>query len=224
LGQAFPDDSLVVRRNVFPVGSDFVLNHKELLTRSLVSMLKEIGETRVFCLPMTRVPMDVQKPRVQGLPNLVYKYPESMAGAGVFFLHARDREHALSMARELDRVSGEPPGLFQPFRCSLLREGRRVFDVRAEIFVSPLETRYLTSFMRVSSQSVPSEFPEGVFPSKGVFTSNFSTGGTLHQVEENEKTALIEAAMAVGGALRRILERTFRTHPGRRGTGTARWE
>lgn len=207
-----PDRSLLVRRNEFPVGSDFVINHKESFIRALGAALEKENQTRVYVPPMTRVPLHVPEPQGPGLPNLVYKYPESMAGAGVFFLRARNTEHALALARELDRRHQEPPGLFQPFLCSLLLEGRRVCDVRAEIFISPLGTWYLSSFKREAARSVPECIPEGLVSERGVFTSNNSTGGFLSRIGREEEE-FRSAALTVGDALRKALEDTFRIRP-----------
>ena len=134
-------------------------------------------------------------------------------------MKARDTSHALTLAREIDRRTGEPPGLFQPFTCSRLLEGRRIFDVRTEIFLSPLGTWYLVAFRREGSRPLPEDLPEGVFPTTGVFTSNLSTGGVMSAVREDEERELRDAALAVGDALRTVLERTFQTRPDRSGPG-----
>jgi hypothetical protein len=216
------NDTLVVRRNEFPVGSDYVINHKEPLIRGLARAFRETDETRAHVLPMTRVPHDVPQPGGPGLPNLVYKYPDSLAGRGVFFMKARDPEHALTLARELDRRSGEPPGLFQPFTCSRLLPGRRIYDVRTEIFLSPAGTWYWLAFKREGGRPLPDELPEGLVPDTHAFTSNLSTGGAASALDPKEEKELKEASEAVGEGLRRVLDRTFRTRPDRR-RRPARW-
>ena len=217
MAQLLPDHTLLVRRNEFPVGSDYLVNHKEAFIRSLRSVLAETNETRVHVLPMTRVPFEIPEPQGPGMPNLVYKYSDSLAGVGVFFMRARNTEHALALARELDRRHQEPPGLFQPYRCSNLLGGRRVYDVRAEIFISPLGTWYLASFKREGSRPLPEDLPEGVVSDTGLFASNVSTGGVVSPVGREEKEGVEDAALAVGDALREVLERTFRTRPDRSG-------
>lgn len=212
---AVPENTLVVRRNEFPVGSDSLVAHKEPFIRSLHSeLLKTGGNHGVFTLPMTRVPLQVPDPAGPGLPNLVYKYPDSFAGKGVFFLRARDTEHATTMARELDQRHGEPPGMFQPFICPYLLENRRVYDVRVELLVSPLGVWYLGSMRRESTRSIPEEIPHGVSPSEGVFASNLNRGGVLTMVPRREEEKVRAAARTVGLALQRILGRTFVAGPG----------
>ncbi len=208
-----PNDTLVVRRNEFKVGPDYVINHKEPFIRGLIPALREANETRVHVLPMTRVPVEVPEPAGPGLPNLVYKYPDSLAGMGVFFLRARDTSHAIAMARELDRKSGEPAGLFQPFTCSHLLEGRRIYDVRTEVFISPLGTWYLCGFKREGAHPLPDHLPEGVVSTTGTFASNLSTGGAASEIMVEEEQELKDASLAVGEALRRTLDQTFQTRP-----------
>ena len=167
----------------------------------------------MFTLPMARTPSQVPEPVSPGLPNLVYKYPDSFAGKGVFFLKARDGEHAVALARELDRRHGEPPGMFQPFTCTHLLENRRVYDIRVEILVSPLGIWYLGAMRRESTRSLPEELPYGVASSAGVFASNLHRGGAMRPVPRQEEEEVRAAASVVGQAMQRILERTFVVRP-----------
>lgn len=208
-----PEDTLVVRRNTFPVGSDFVLNHKEPFVRGLDAVLTEWGETRVGVLRQTGVPPHVDVPSPNGLPNLVYKYPDGMGGKEVFFLRAADKTHALSLARDLDSRHQRGPGVFQPFAFSKLLPGRRVFDFSSEIFISPRGTWFLGSMRRDASKPVPMDNRLGLLDEPGTLTSNLGTGGTLTRVEGEELEAVKEASMVVGNALREVLDRTFQTEP-----------
>jgi len=217
LGLPVADNTLVFRRNSLGVGSDFLIDHKEPFIRALEAELARSGEGRVYALPMTRIPPEIPDPASPGLPNLVYKYPDSMAAMGVFFLRARDRDHALALARELDRRTGEPPGLFQLFHASRLLDGGRIFDIRAEIFISPMGTASIAAFQRESSKPIPEDRWEGVFPGKGIFSSNVNSGGVVTLPSGEAEKKLADAALAVGDAIRRILERTFRTGPARFG-------
>lgn len=209
-----PNDTLVMRRNEFPVGSDFVINDKEPSIRALHAVLAETGEARVKVLPQTRVPEDPLE-SAGGLPNLVYKYPDSMAGLGVYFMKVTESSRALALARELDRRTGEAPGLFQRFVLSDLMPGGRVFDYRAEILLTPRGVWFLGAFRREASLPPPDRVPDGIVDAPGALTSNYSTGGILSSVEGDELQRVGEAAVAVGDALRMVLARTFRTEPGR---------
>ncbi len=208
-----PDDTMVVRRNDFPVGSDFVIDHKESFVRGLQAVLRETADTRVRVLPQTCDPQDIPDPPAEGLPNLVYKYPESFAGKGVYFFRARDTGHALVLAREVDSRTGERPGVFQTFVLSDLLSGRRVCDVRGEVFVSPLGTWFLGAYRREASKPLPSHLPEGIADAPGALTSNMSTGGTISRLEGDDVVRFREASIAVGDAIRTVLDRTFETGP-----------
>jgi len=208
-----PDDTLVVRRNEFLVGPDYVINHKEPFTRGLDAVFRERGEGRVRVLPQSRAPVSVPELKGDGRPNLVYKYPDSLAGLGVYFFRARDREHALELAGELDARTGEGPGVFQPFALSKLLPGGRVQDIRAEILISPLGTWFLGALRREAGKPLPEGLPDGVADAPGQLTSNMSTGGHITRVGEEEMPPFRAAALAVGDGLRTVLERTFVTGP-----------
>jgi hypothetical protein len=215
LPQWVPSETLVIRRNSFPVGSDYVVSHKGAFVRSLEKALRRRNETRVHVLPMTRVPTEVPEPQGPGLPNLVYKYPDSFQGRGVHFIKARDTEHALALARELDQRYREPPGLFQPYRVSVLPDGRYIFGFRFEILVSPQGSWYLASFLRAGVGDIPEEVPWGIVPSIGVFVADPSRGSDFEVVGPEMEKKLSAAALAVGDALRDALEETFQTRPSR---------
>jgi hypothetical protein len=208
-----PDDTLVIRRNEFPVGSDFVINDKDPFVRVLERVFREKGETRVRVLPQTRVPPEFPSADGPGLPNLVYKYPDSLQARGVFFLRAKDRDHALTLAREVDARTGEAPGVFQRFVLPELRPGDRVCDVRSEIFISPLGTWFLGGFWRIAGEPVPMELPIGIAEAQGALASNLAVGGTLAAVEGEDLVRFGEASVAVGDALRAGLHKTFETGP-----------
>jgi hypothetical protein len=210
-----PDDTLVMRRNEFPVGPDFVINDKEPSIRALHAVLTETGETRVKVLPQTRVPADPLESAGEGLPNLVYKYPDSMSGLGVYFMKVGESSRAVALARELDRRTGEKPGLFQRFVLSDLMPGGRVFDYRAEILLTPPGVWFLGAFRREASLPHPDRVPDGIVDAPGALTSNYSRGGILSRVEGDDLQRVEEAALAVGNALRTALSRTFRTESGR---------
>jgi hypothetical protein len=209
--RSVPEDTLVVRRNSYRIGTDFVLSNKDPFIRGLHAEILAAGDIRCRVPLMTRRPMEVQPPSDVGLPNLVYKYPDLSRGEGVFFLCAADADHAVAMARTLDRETGEPPGLFQPFVCSRLLPGRRIYNVRCEILVTPLGVWKLLALRRESIRAIPRGLGLGILPSDGVFMSNIVTGGRVAPLDPSEEKEIDDAALAVGEALRRLLVRGFET-------------
>lgn len=208
-----PPNTLVLSRRQRSWGGDYLVTHKEPSTRVLDAYLRETGDRNFFVLPLTRDP-DVPEASDPGLPNVVYKYPDSGSGKGVFFMRARDKAHAVEMARRLDRRRGEPPGLFQRFARGSLAEGRRVFDVRTEIFVTPRGVRFGAALRRVSGSPVPDHVPYGLVDHTAAFASNLSAGGRLERPGE-EMPAVRQAALSVGEAFRRALNDTFVAGPAR---------
>ena len=204
-----PPDTLVVRRNGYGVGSDKVISDKEPFIRTMAFELSRTGDERCRVPGMTRMPPEPFPEPSENLPNLVYKYPSWGKGEGVFFLRARDRGHAVSLARSLDRERGEPPGLFQHFVRSRLLPGRRVYDVRSEILVTPMGIAPILSFRREASKPLPDTVEDGIVPNPGNLTSNVSTGGTATQVPPEEEPEILSAVHAIGEALVRSFQRGF---------------
>ncbi|MFC1660071.1 hypothetical protein ACFL3S_01215 [Gemmatimonadota bacterium] len=207
-----PENTLVVRRNEFGVGPDWVLGDKEPFIRGIDSALRELGDQRCRVPVMTRLPPDLPPLSDDGLPNLVYKYAGLWGGHGVYFMRVRDKDQALAIARQLDNeVGNNPPGLFQPFVCSRLLPGRRVWDVRCEMLVTPVGMRPILFLRREANQSVPTTLEEGLVSSVGVFTSNLSTGGTCTPLDPAEQKQIEPAALALGEAFARLFSRGFQT-------------
>lgn len=206
-----PENTLVVRRNSYGVGSDFVISNKEPFIRGMDFELRKAGDKRCKVPAMTRMPPSPLPSPVEGLPNLVYKYPGFGKGEGVFFLRARDQAHAVALARGLDQEMGEPPGLFQPFVLSRLLPGRRVYDVRCELLVTPLGFSQVLGLRREASKSIPESVGDGIVPNLGVFTSNLATGGKSVPIPPEEVEQIAGATKAIGEALVRLLSRGFIT-------------
>jgi hypothetical protein len=206
-----PPNTLVLRRNSYRVGPDYLISNKEAFVRSVGAVLAETGDCRVRVPSMTPEPGRISQPRGPGLPNLVYKYPDYGKGQGVFFMRVTDAGEAIGIARALDKKMGEPPGLFQPFVCSRLLPGGRVFDVRCEILLSPLGVEMVYAVKRESTKPVPDTLEEGLVTLPGVFTSNLATGGQLTAVEPSELDEITEAALSIGEALASLFFRAFQT-------------
>ncbi|MFC1662232.1 hypothetical protein ACFL3S_12415, partial [Gemmatimonadota bacterium] len=118
---------------------------------------------------------------------------------------------AVALARRLDQELGNPPGLFQPFVCSRLLPGRRVYDVRCELLLTPLGVDLLYFDRRESTRSIPAHLGEGLVPAKGVYNSNIATGGEGAAMDPAEEDEVREAALAVGEGLIRLLSSGFET-------------
>lgn len=203
-----PEDSLVLRVRGYGSGADGIVAGKDHFLRCLASGLELTGDSGV------RVPLMTAEPRFAapvgpGFPNLVYKYPDEDRGRGVFFLRARDRAHAVKLAHEVDRRKGWHGGLFQPFVPSLLRPGRRVQHLRTMLLLTPVGVRYLSVVRLESSRAVPERLPDGVVPDTGHFACNLALGGVRTLPEREEIGDVIRATLAVGEALRALLERGF---------------
>jgi len=204
-----PERTLVLRRNSYRVGPDFIISNKEPFTRGVGATLEASGDTRCRVPAMTRLPEEIPPLSDPGLPNLVYKFPDSGKGKGVFFMRVTDPEEAIGIAREIDKEKGEPPGLFQPFICSRLLPGRRIFDVRSELLLTPFGVVPLYSVSREATESIPQSLKGGLVAQPGVFTSNIATGGMLNTLDPAEEREINDAATAVGEALIRLLSRGF---------------
>ena len=120
-------------------------------------------------------------------------------------------DQAVAIARELDGKMGEPPGLFQPFVCSRLLPGRRIYDIRAELFITPFQARHAFSIRREATRPLPDRVGEGLVDGAGVFTSNLATGGSFAPLDPGEEEEIRDASLAVGEALIRVLNETFDT-------------
>jgi hypothetical protein len=206
-----PENTLVFRRNDYRVGSDWVVSDKEPFIRSIGTSLREAGDERCRVPAMTLTPTTLLPPTDDGMPNLVYKYPNSEWGFGVHFMRVSEPAHAVAIARQLDRETGNPPGLFQPFVTSRLLPGRRVYDIRCELMISPLGVEIIYWDRRESQQSIPPVLEEGLVRDKGVYNSNIATGGEGAPMDPAEEDELRDAALAVGEGLVRLLSRGFET-------------
>jgi hypothetical protein len=150
-------------------------------------------------------------PPTAGLPNLVYKYPAESKGLGVYFLKVDDPRDAEVIARKLDRDTGRRPGLFQPFVCSKVLDGNRIYDTRCEVLITPLGAHHVFSIRREAMRSLPETLENGLVREQGVFTSNLATGGRFWPVDPAEAEGTRQAALAIGEALVAALNHTFRT-------------
>ena len=206
-----PGNTLVLRRNSFRVGPDFMVSNKGPFVRGVRAALRASNDTRVLVPNMARDPAEVFVAPKTGLPNLVYKYPAMGKGTGVHFLRVQDPGEAEMLARRLDAKLGESPGLFQPFVCSRLLPGRRIYDIRSELIITPLEARHVVSFRREASRPLPVQVGDGLVEGAGVFTSNLATGGTFAYLSQDDEDEILPAAIAAGEALVRALNTTFET-------------
>ena len=205
------EHTLVVRRNSFAVGSDYFICNKAPFIRGVRRAIERGGASAVRLPEMAALAESVFVAPEPGLPNLVYKYPDLEKGEGVFFLRVDEPHEAERLAREIDRETGEPPGLFQQFICSRLLDGRRIYDVRCELLITPRGARHILSIRREAMQSLPHTLANGRVRTPGVFTSNLATGGRFAPVSPDEADQVRHAALAVGEALVDALNEAFET-------------
>ena len=175
--------------------------------------LDRSGDTRVRVIPLSTSPGEVQLPEDPGVPNLVYKYPAVDWGVGVNFLRARDENHAVALARELDRTLGEKPGLFQPWVSSPFLPGRRIWESRSHVLVSPVGNQFLGARRRETVNPMPERLEEGVVEDRKPFLNN-GMRGSVHMLANPVDQAVIgDGTMGVADGLANILTRGFVTRP-----------
>jgi hypothetical protein len=134
-------------------------------------------------------------------------------GVGVHFLRARDEEHALALARELDRSAGEEVGLFQPWVSSPLLPGRHLWESRSHVLVCPVGNRFLGARRRETVTPIPEQLEEGVVKDRRPFLNN-GMRGSVHMLANPDDEALIrDGTMGVADGLANILTRGFVTRP-----------
>jgi hypothetical protein len=193
------------------VGPDHLVSNKELFSNALRRELAKTGDRRVSVLPFDVTPGDVRAPDDPGLPNLVYKYPSQNRGVGVFFLKARDAEHAVTLGRIIDRRTGEQGGRFQPLAVSTLLPGRKVYEYRAWILTSPVGVRFLGARRRETASPIPAELPEGIVEDRNPFINTGFFGNISTRADPAEEPLIRDAALGVAEGIQSFLERGFVT-------------
>jgi hypothetical protein len=208
-----PVGTLVVRIRSYGIGPDVVVQDKEAFARALGPELTRVTEGAVKVLPLLPEPDGVTLPDDPGVPNLVYKYPQENKGEGVFFLRARDADHARALAREVDRSTGERGGCFQPWVSSVFLPGRRVYEYRTMILVTPAGVRFLSARRRESVTPVPDRLPLGVVEDRRPFIITGYFGNVSTPPDPAEESLVRSASLAVAEALAASLGRSFATSP-----------
>ncbi|MFC1661180.1 hypothetical protein ACFL3S_06970 [Gemmatimonadota bacterium] len=208
-----PRDSLVVRIRSYEIGPDVVVDNKTAFAQALGPELARSGDTRVRVLPLSPEPGDVSLPQDPGVPNLVYKYPRMDLGEGVFFLRARDKEHALALARELDRATDTKGGLFQPWVSSRMLPGRLIYEFRSFVLVTPVGTRYLGARRRDTVTPIPERLEEGIVKDRKPFINTGFFGNVSGKTDPAEEPAIKDGSLGVADGLARVLTRGFVIRP-----------
>lgn len=208
-----PSDSLVVRVRNYRIGPDRLLGEKDYFVQTVGRELGKLEGQPARVLPLSRDPGPVALPPDPGLPNLVYKIPDRDQGRGVFFLRARDPDHARALAQELDRSLGGTKGLFQPWVSSDLLQGRRIFDYRTIVLVSPVGNLYLGARRRETVTPLPDVLPEGIVDDRRPFINTGYWGNITVPMDPTDDPKLRDASLAVAEGVSRVLERGFRTRP-----------
>jgi hypothetical protein len=210
-----PDpDTLVVRLRGYRVGPEWFLSDKDVFNRVLGRELTRSGEERVKVLPLTPEPGDPSLPHDPGVPNLVYKYPLENQGKGVFFLRARDADHARALARRVDQATGESGGLFQPWVSSEVLPDRLIYEYRAAILVTPVGIHPLGVRRRQTVTPIPDELDEGLIEDRRPFIITGFFGNVPAPVDPSQEALIREASLAVGEGIARVIGRGFVVQPG----------
>ena len=203
--------TLVIKAEDLKAGPDFVLTNKISFAQAIGTDLEESGDGRAKVLPHTKIPPLVPLPEDPGLPNLVYKYPESAKGRGVFFLRTGDRNRAAELGREIDRRTGLSGGIFQPWVCSPVLSGRRIYEFRAIILVTPMGVRFLGARRRETVHPLPDSLPEGIVEDRKPFIiTGFFDNITVPR-DPSLEGPIEAASLAVGESVARVISRVFVT-------------
>jgi len=206
-----PDGSLVVRLRSYRIGSDVVVHDKDVFTRAMAPESAGMNDGTVKVLPFLPGPVDVTLPDDPGVPNVVYKYPEGGRGQGVFFFRARDADHAMALAREVDRTTGERKGGFQPWVSSAFLPGRRIYEYRVIILVTPDGVRFLSARRRESVTPIPERLSLGVVEDRRPFIITGYFGNISTAADPAEESLIRSASLAVAEGLAASLSRGFVT-------------
>jgi hypothetical protein len=204
-----PEGTLVVRLRSYRIEPDNLVGNKEVFSNALGPELERKGDDRVSVLPFDVTPGEVRLPDDPGLPNLVYKYPTENKGEGVFFLRARDAEHAVALGRIIDRRTGERGGRFQPFVSSAVLPGRKIYEYRTWVLTTPDGVRYLGARRRETVTPLPVDLPEGIAERRDPFIITGFFGNVSTRADPAEEPHIRDASLAVAEGIQTLLGRTF---------------
>jgi hypothetical protein len=208
----YNDSMLVVRIKFYHTNLDYLFNHKWTSIQALEAYKKHSSDPALL-LPATGLEpvlgdIDPHDP----FPNLVYKLPDLDQGKGVIFLKANSPEHARTILMEAIRLNRrrEPwnrylikkqKGLFQSYIRSQLLPGRRLYIIRAHVFITPIGIKFLSAHRVVSERAVPEYLPLGVVQNPLPYIVNYSVGSKYEIVSPEEEPAVEAAALAVARGL-----------------------
>jgi hypothetical protein len=204
-------NTLVVKTRDLKAGPDRMLTRKDWFALSVGRDLEKTGESRVRLLPQTRTPPPVPIPDDPGIPNLVYKYPTTGKGKGVFFLRVGDPDQARSLARAIDARTGLSGGFFQPWVCSPFLPGRKVYEFRTVILVTPVGVRFLGARRRETVHPIPDTLPEGIVEDRKPFINTGFFGNISAPRDVTLEEPVVHASMAIAESAARVLSRVFVT-------------
>lgn len=114
-------------------------------------------------------------------------------------------------ARYSHKTLGSQCGIFQPYLKSSLLRDRRLYIVRAHVFLAPGHIEFLSAHRVVAGQPVPKHLEPGIVCDPSPYLVNFSSGGHYALVPSSEEPAVIKAAMAAGRGLAWAAEYGFET-------------
>jgi hypothetical protein len=91
----------------------------------------------------------------------------------------------------------ERKGLFQSYVRSQLLPGRRLYIIRAHVFISPIGIKFHSAHRVVSERAVPGYLSLGVVHDPLPYIVNYSLGSKYDIIPPEEETAVKAAALAV---------------------------
>lgn len=230
--EALEPDTLVVRTKQFRTNLDSLFHRKTESHRALRIYQERSGDRDVRLAPTSDSPLASEYDPKQPFPNLVYKMPDLDRGTGIVFLKSSSLENARQLvSREIETRSAgwrerlhrsvgdlhdDHLGVFQPYLVGRMLEGRRLYYVRAHVFLTPVGVQYLSAHRIVGSTPVPQELPDGIVRDRSPYFWKFVTGATFALVSPEEESRVVKAALGVARGLSAAAAHGFQTGPSSR--------
>jgi hypothetical protein len=218
-------DTLCVRIRDFRSWPDFVLSNKQSVHGSLQAYFLSQDIRNVFVPDTAAGWLDRVVWDSGPYPNVVAKLPRADHGVGVAFYKAKDKEHALELARskndaefqfgglhgKLERAAKRGGKFLQSFQPSDLSADGRLGIFRMSVLVTPVGSKMLSATKATASKSVPKSLPYGVVMDPYPYLVNGGVGATRHLPDPEELLELEPVAAILAKANSDILKRTFST-------------
>jgi len=218
-------DTLCVRIRSFRAWADFILSNKQSVHESLQSYFLANDIQSLFVPDNAPGWLDRVAWDSGPYPNIVAKLPRADHGVGVAFYKAKDREHALELARseddaefrmgglhgKLERAAKRGEKFLQAFQPSNLSADGRLGIYRMTVLITPVGNKMLSVTKAVAPKSVPESLPYGVVMDSYPYLVNGGAGAKRYVPDPEEVAELEPVAEILAKANAEILERIFFT-------------